>query len=135
MVKVKDIMTARVISIESRKTIGDALELMVENGIRRLPVLAQGTLVGMIVQHDIEKALRSPGFVCETPVDWVMNKDVVTVTPQTDLTEAIRLLLEHKISGMPVMENGIMVGIISETDILRLCHELLDEKAGRITKS
>ena len=71
MVKVKDIMTSRVISIESRKTIGDALELMVENGIRRLPVLAQGTLVGMIVQHDIEKALRSPGFVLETPVDWV----------------------------------------------------------------
>ncbi|MGI6469153.1 MAG: CBS domain-containing protein [Syntrophomonadaceae bacterium] len=128
MVKVKDIMTSRVISIESRKTIGDALELMVENGIRRLPVLAQGTLVGMIVQHDIEKALRSPGFVLETPVDWVMNKDVVTVAAEADLREAIKLLLKHKISGLPVMENGQMAGIISETDILRLCCTLLDEQ-------
>ena len=128
MVKVKDIMTSRVIIIESRKTIGDALELMVENGIRRLPVLAQGTLVGMIVQHDIEKALRSPGFVLETPVDWVMNKDVVTVAAEADLREAIKLLLKHKISGLPVMENGQMAGIISETDILRLCCTLLDEQ-------
>mgnify|MGYP000986522535 CR=1 FL=1 len=124
--KVKDIMTTRVISIESRKTIGDALDLMVENNVRRLPVLANGALIGMIVQHDIEKALRSPEFVCETPVDWVMTKNVITVAAQTDLLEAINLLLKHKISGMPVMENGLMIGIISETDILKLCIELLN---------
>ena len=57
-----------------------------------------------------------------------MNKDVVTVAAEADLREAIKLLLKHKISGLPVMENGQMAGIISETDILRLCCTLLDEQ-------
>lgn len=123
--QVRDIMTEKVISIESRKTLNSALELMVDNNIRRLPVIAQGSLIGMIVQHDIEKALRSPEVVCDTPVDWVMTKTVITVSAQAELSEAIDLLLRNKISGMPVMENGAMVGIISETDILQLCKELL----------
>lgn len=126
--KVKDIMTTGVISIESRKNLNDALELMVEHNIRRLPVLAHGALIGMIVQHDIEKALRSPEIVWDTPVDWVMTKKVITVPAQADLTEAINLLVKHKVSGLPVMENGVMVGILSETDILILCIELLNKK-------
>ncbi|MGI6435011.1 MAG: CBS domain-containing protein [Syntrophomonadaceae bacterium] len=126
--KVKDIMITEVISIESRKSIKNALELMVENNIRRLPVLAQGNLIGMIVQHDIEKALRSPEIIWDTPVDWVMSKKVITVSAQADLTEAINLLVKHKISGLPVLENGVMVGILSETDLLILCIELLNEK-------
>lgn len=125
--QVKDIMTEKVISIESRKTLNKALELMVDNNIRRLPVLAQGSLIGMIVQHDIEKALRSPEVVCDTPVDWVMTKKVITVPAQAELSEAIDLLLKNKISGMPVMQDGVMVGIISETDILQLCKKLLTE--------
>lgn len=126
--KVKDIMITEVISIESRKNLNDALELMVEHNIRRLPVLAQGALIGMIVQHDIEKALRSPEIVWETPVDWVMTKKVITVSAQADLTEAINLLVKHKVSGLPVIEDGAMVGILSETDILILCIELLNKK-------
>ncbi len=124
--QVKDIMTKAVVSVESRKTLNHALELMVENNIRRLPVLSQGSLIGMIVQHDIEKALRSPEFVGDSPVDWVMTKTVITVPAQADLTEAIDLLLKHKISGIPVIEGGAMVGIISETDILQLCKTLLE---------
>ncbi len=125
--QVTDVMTKAIISIESRKTINDALELMVENNIRRLPVLAQGSLIGMIVQHDIEKALRSPEVVCDTPVDWVMTKKVITVSADADLSEAIELLLKNKISGMPVVQDGRVVGILSETDILRLCQQLLAE--------
>jgi CBS domain-containing protein len=125
--QVIDVMTKAIISIESRKTINDALELMVENNIRRLPVLAQGSLIGMIVQHDIEKALRSPEVVCDTPVDWVMTKKVITVSADADLSEAIELLLKNKISGMPVVQDGRVVGILSETDILRLCQQLLAE--------
>lgn len=128
VMKVKDIMITEVVSIESRKSIENALELMVENNIRRLPVLAHGNLIGMIVQHDIEKALRSPEIIWDTPVDWVMSKKVVTVTAQAELTAAINLLIKHKISGLPVMENGVMVGILSETDILVLCIKLLNEK-------
>ncbi len=122
---VKDIMITEVISIGSRKSIKNALDLMVENNIRRLPVLAQGELIGMIVQHDIEKALRSPETIWDTPVDWVMSKNVITVSAQADLIEAIELLIKHKVSGLPVMEDRAMVGILSETDILLLCKRLL----------
>lgn len=123
--KVKDIMISSVITVESRKSLAQALELMIEHNIRRLPVMAGGKLVGMIVQHDIEKALRAPEILPETPVDWVMTRPPMTTSPEADLSEAINLLIEKKISGLPVLKEQELVGIISETDVLRLCNQLL----------
>lgn len=125
--KVHELMVASVITIQSRKSLQCALDLMVESNVRRLPVVASGIVIGMIVQHDIEKALRAPEVLPETPVDWVMTKKVISIHPEADLREAIRLLIDHKISGLPVMDGSKLVGIISETDILRLCIKMLDE--------
>lgn len=125
--KVKELMITSVITIQSRKSLQCALDLMVESNIRRLPVVASGTVIGMIVQHDIEKALRAPEVLLETPVDWVMTKKVISTHPEADLKEAIQLLIDHKISGLPVMDGSKLAGIISETDILRLCMKMLEQ--------
>lgn len=124
--QVKDIMVKNVITIEDRKTIEYALELMNENKIRRLPVISCNKLVGMIVQHDIEKAIRRPEIVPQTPVEWVMTKHLITIGPEEDIRKAVQLLITHKISGLPVIDEEKLVGIISETDILKLFINILE---------
>ena len=128
--KVKDIMIRDVITVDDRNPISLALALMHEKGIRRLPVLADEKLVGMIVQHDIEKAFNRPGVIAETPVDWIMTKHPLTITPEDDLITTARILISNKISGMPVMEGERLVGIISEIDILKILVDLLEKGEG-----
>lgn len=128
--KVKDIMIRDVITVDDRKPISFALALMHEKGIRRLPVLADEKLVGMIVQHDIEKAFNRPGVIAETPVDWIMTKHPITITPEDDLVTAARILIRNKVSGLPVMEGDHLVGIVSEIDILKVLVEFLEKREG-----
>ena len=76
MIRIREIMSSPVITVSPRNSIQEALEIMRENDTRRLPVTDGGKLVGILVQHDIEKALRSPGRIPHTPVEWVMTKRV-----------------------------------------------------------
>jgi len=101
---------------------------MRENDTRRLPVTDGGKLVGMLVQHDIEKALRSPGRIPHTPVEWVMTKRVHYVSPEDTVTEAARLMTHYKISALPVLDSGALVGIVTDTDLLHLLVRLIEEK-------
>lgn len=124
--KVKDIMIKNVITVDDRKPISLALTLMHEKGIRRLPVLADGKLAGIIVQHDIEKAFNRPGVIAETPVDWIMTKHPVIVAPEDDVIAAARIMITNKISGLPVMDGDELVGIVSEIDILKVFVNMLE---------
>ncbi|QGT98847.1 CBS domain protein [Candidatus Syntrophocurvum alkaliphilum] len=126
--KVKDVMQTNVITVDARKSIDGALCIMNENKIRRLPVLENDKLVGLIVQHDIEKAIRRPGIIPETPVEWVMTKNPWVIGPDDDVVDAAILLKEKKISGLPVIESDQLVGIISDFDILELFIKIMQEK-------
>jgi CBS domain-containing protein len=119
--KVKELMSAPAITVSSRNSIQEALEIMRDSNIRRLPVVEGRQLVGILVQHDIEKGLRRPGVICEAPVEWVMTPAPVhTVSPDHDVVEAATVMKERKISVLPVVEGGRLVGIITDTDILGL---------------
>ena len=126
MLKVKDLMTRQVISINDRLSIEEALQKMHEHGIRRLPVTVDGKLVGMIVEHDIEKAMRRPGVIPQTPVDWIMTKKVITANAEEEITIAVQKLIKYKISGLPVVEGEQLIGIISEMDILKAFIDLIE---------
>jgi acetoin utilization protein AcuB len=117
-VKVRDVMTTQVITVRARDTLKKALEIMIEHDFRRLPVVEDGVLAGMLVQHDIEKALRQPGIIPETPVEWVMSKNPLIIGPDDDIILAALILRDYKISGLPVMDGEELVGIITDTDIL-----------------
>jgi len=125
--KVEDLMNRKVISINDRLSIEEALQKMHEHGIRRLPVTVDGKLVGMIVEHDIEKAMRRPGVIPQTPVDWIMTKKVITANADEEITMAVKKLIKNKISGIPVVEGDKLIGIISETDILKAFIDLIKE--------
>ena len=129
MLKVKDLMTRQVISINDRLSIEEALQKMHEHGIRRLPVTVDGKLVGMIVEHDIEKAMRRSGVIPQTPVDWIMTKKVITANAEEEITIAVQKLIKYKISGLPVVEGEQLIGIISEMDILKAFIDLIEPAA------
>jgi acetoin utilization protein AcuB len=94
----------------------EALRKMHKGGFRRLPVLEAGKLVGIITDRDLREHAR---LLKRTKTRSVMTKDLLTVTPRATLEQAAKLMLSHRISGLPVTDAGHLVGIITTSDILR----------------
>jgi acetoin utilization protein AcuB len=96
--------------------LADALVKMHKGGFRRLPVVKDGKLVGIITDRDLRE---HAGLLERTRTSSAMTKDLLTVTPRTTLEQAAKLMLSHKISGLPVTDAGQLVGIITTSDILQ----------------
>ncbi len=125
---VRDKMTREVITISPDQSLRMARERLRKHGVRRLPVVRDGKLVGIVTDRDVRQAWASPATSLSThellylldrvTVGEVMTPQPLAVTPQTSLVEAARLLHNRKIGGLPVVEEGTVVGIITETDLL-----------------
>ena len=89
---------------------------MQRGGFRRLPVVDDGQLVGIITDRDTRE---HAGYLDRTAVKAAMSKKPITVTPATTLEAAAQILLTRKIGGLPVMENGRLVGMITTSDVLQ----------------
>ena len=124
-------MTRNVISAEPELQIKEAAKKMVSLGVRRLPVVEARVLVGIITSVDILRYFgtgkmfeyMSTNRVDEAMsigVEDIMTRDVLTTTPNTDVGEAARLMVERGCGGLPVVEGDELVGIITERDILGL---------------
>jgi acetoin utilization protein AcuB len=127
--KVIDVMTKDPITIAPGETIGQADELMSENNIRQIPVVNGRDLVGIVTDRDIRSFLSSslPGDpearerALRATVRDVMTTAPIFVSPNDDLEEAVELLIEEKIGGIPVVEDEAegLVGIVTYIDLLR----------------
>jgi len=117
-------------------SVTEALRLMKEKKIRRLPVLdSHGKLVGIVSDKDLLYASPSPVtslsvwemnyLLAKLKVEEVMTRKVLTVTEDTPLEEAARIMADNKIGGLPVMRGETMVGIVTETDLFNTFLELL----------
>jgi acetoin utilization protein AcuB len=133
---VKERMTTKVIVAAPDLSVPEALNTMHRSGIRRMPVVdKKGALVGIVSDRDLLRASPSPATslsVYEIPyllskisVKNVMTGKVITVTGDTPLEDAARIMADHKIGGLPVVDGGALIGIITETDLFRLFVELL----------
>jgi acetoin utilization protein AcuB len=132
---IKGRMSSPVITVEPNLPIMDALELMKSNGIRRTPVMKNGKLVGIISDKDLLNAAPSDAtslsvwelnyLLGKITVGEIMTKKVITVTPDTPIEEAAYLMAAKKIGGLPVMSDGHLVGLITETDLFRIFLELM----------
>lgn len=133
-VKVSDWMTSPVITVEPGTPLKSAHQIMKERHIRRLPVVSHGRLVGILTIGDIREASPSDATSLsvwelnylwdQLKVDQVMTRSVVTVTPDASILDAARLMLEKKISGMPVVDaHGAVIGILTESDIFKMLVE------------
>ena len=116
------------VTVSPEDSFRHAMTLIRQKGIRHLPVVDEGGLVGILTDRDIRQASPSPATSLEihelhyllekVKIREIMTRKVHTVTPGTPIEEAARLMLTHRIGGLPVMEAGRLVGIITETDIL-----------------
>lgn len=132
---VKNKMTANPFTISPDQTIPDAHEVMIKNGIRRLPVVKDGKLVGIISKEDVIKASPSQAttfsigeityLLSKTRVSRVMTKNPVTISSNALLEEAATLMRDNKIGFLPVVDDNRLVGIITESDIFESFIELL----------
>jgi acetoin utilization protein AcuB len=129
-------MTRDVITVPPHQKIIDAFELMQGRGIRHLPIIEEGELKGLVTDRDIRLALiPSPLSTPEDRVyhlgalervDEIMTSDLITVEPHTTIEEAAKLMAKYKIGAVPVVFQGKLVGILTETDILRVFIEMLE---------
>jgi acetoin utilization protein AcuB len=107
------------ITIKLTSSINDALECMKVNSIRHLPVVSDGdVLKGFVTLADLKQSLI-PSMVGDLKIFDIMIKKPITVAPTDDIEWAAQLIYKKKISGLPVVKDQILVGILTETDILR----------------
>ena len=117
--KIQALMVSDPITISAQASISEAIELMKINSIRHLPVVAEENLLkGFLTLADLKQGLI-PSMLGDLNLQDLMIKEPITVRPDDDVEIAAQLIYKHKIGGMPVVDNGQLVGIITATDILR----------------
>ena len=125
---VRQFMTTQVFTVTPEESIADTMALMREKKISRMPVMEKGKLVGFVTDGDLREVSPSPAttlsifelnyLIAKTPIREVGFKKVVTCHPDTKIEDAALLMKDHKIGGLPVVDNDKVVGIITGSDIL-----------------
>lgn len=128
---VEEVMSRDPFTLRVTDTVETALKQLMEADVRHLPVVEGGRLAGIISDRDLRAIV--PGGYGESSsrlsesVASVMSSDVISVSPETDMSEVIDLMIEHKVGAIPVVEsNEKLVGIVSYVDALRVAREQLD---------
>ena len=133
---VRERMSKNPVTTTPDTSVTDALRLMREKKVRRLPVMdAHGKLVGIVADQDLLYASPSPVsslsvwemnyLLAKLKVEEVMTRQVTTVAEDTPVEEAARIMVDNKIGGLPVMRDGQLAGIVTETDLFKAFLELL----------
>ncbi|HTL25286.1 MAG TPA: CBS domain-containing protein [Burkholderiales bacterium] len=131
MLRVKDVMSREVRTVQRNDQLGVADKLMKDERIRHLPVIDEsGDVCAVVSQRDLFRGalLRSLGYgsraeetlLRQVVVKEAMSADLFTTTPDTPVAEAARVMVERRIGCLPVLDGGKLVGIVTETDFVRL---------------
>ncbi|MFD2169080.1 acetoin utilization AcuB family protein [Tumebacillus lipolyticus] len=133
---VEQIMTADVVTLSPDNTLQEAFDISWRHRIRHLPVVKDGTLVGLISDRDLRHAAPSPldstsesGALCHVSVERWMVKDVITAHPFDFVEDAAAQMYKHRIGCLPIVSKGRLLGIITERDILRNLVEMMGVNA------
>jgi CBS domain-containing protein len=118
---IKDSMTANPCSIDADKSVAYAAKMMKEEDVGLAPIVEGDRLIGTLTDRDIATRVVAEGRDPEaTTAREVASKDVVTVDPQQDLDEALRLMSQHQVRRLPVVEeDGRLVGVVAQADVAR----------------
>lgn len=130
---VDEVMTREPVTVRSRLSIGEALSILKEVDARHLPVVDGGELVGILSDRDLlelRNVLDDPDAdtsVLRRAVSAYMSTDVASVNPETELTEAVDIMIERRVGALPVLEaeTEALVGIVSYVDVLKAAREFL----------
>jgi len=124
---VRDIMKRNVLTLTKNATIKDTLDLMVENYAGSVVIVDDDKIVGLVTERDILSRIVEKDRKLSNPIESIMTKNVITISPNRSVEEAARIMTENKIKKLPVVENDKLVGIITLTDIVASGVRLEDE--------
>jgi len=131
---VRDVMTRDPFTLEPEDSLMKAVEMMRLRGVRRAPIVLAGMLVGLLVEGDLKRAEPSTlsdsqdhfiKVMEETPVSRIMIQNPVIITPDESLLSAAEVLHTTKYGALPVVEDGKVIGILTDNDLIRTLVEIL----------
>ena len=138
--KVRDIMSTNVVTVNEKTLLSDARKIMEAHRIRRLPVMKKDRLVGLVTMHMLLEAAPSSAtslsqwdliyILAKTTVREIMVKEPFTITPDMTVEEALQMGQEKKVGAFPVVEDGKLVGVVTESDIVRMMIRVLGVQRG-----
>ena len=129
---VKDVMTSNPTTVQADQSVVEAARIMRDKDTGIVPVVENEQLSGTVTDRDIAIQVVAEGRDPEsTTVREIASTDVVTVEPQQELSEALRLMAEHQVRRLPVVENDRLVGIVAQADVAR---ESDDTQTGELVE-
>ena len=133
---VREFMSTELETLSPHSTLKEAVTLEARHKIRHIPVLEDGKLVGIVTDRDLKRAMPSllsnldraeyERVMSTTSVSQIMTRSPHTIAPTTTLQDAARLISEKRYGALPVVADGVLVGIISQNDILRALLKIVD---------
>jgi len=146
---IKEYMTANVITIDENTSILDAANLMKRHKVRRFPVTSDGKLVGLVTDRDLRSAAPSQvvtldekerelfpelyDLLAGIKIKDIMSRSVITVDPEDTVVKAARMMLKHRISGLPVVVGPVLLGIITMGDLFKVLVDFSGATVGSVT--
>ncbi len=126
---VRDIMQQKVVTISAGDTLSTVEDIMTLGGVRHMPVVHRGVLVGVVSERDLLRASLSNltefgmeerrAFLQVVEITQVMTTPPIVISPDSTVPQAARALADHKIGCLPVLEDGKLIGLVTEADVLR----------------
>lgn len=141
MLTIEDRMIPDPVTLRADQTVGEALVLMFEHDIRHLPVVSHGKVIGMVSDRDIRQLLGKASIAAQhreeerrqlrLAATEIMSTHLYTVEKTAPLFEAVKLMVDHKVGAIPVVDSERrLVGIFSELDALQYCLHLMERYQG-----
>ena len=131
--QIRDFMTSNPCSIEADKSVSYAAKMMKDEDVGLAPIVEGERLIGTVTDRDIAIRVVAEGRDPEsTTVREIASTQLVTIDPQQDLDEALRLMAQHQVRRLPVVEeDGRLVGVVAQADVAR---EGQDSKTGQVVE-
>ena len=138
MITVEDLMTTELETLNINDSMGRARELMAERHIRHIPIIDDdGRFVGLLTQRDVLAntisllagidSKEQHSIEHNIPVEQIMTRDIATVGDDLSLKHAAGYLIDHKYGCLPVLKEGVLIGIVTETDFMKMVIHMLDQ--------
>lgn len=112
------LMTKKVVTVETSDPVKKALQLMVEKDIGNVIVVEEGKTVGILTERDVMRKCVQGKDVLEAKVGSVMSSPLITATPKMEAFEAMEKMRKNKIRRLPIVENGKLLGVVTERDLI-----------------
>ena len=129
----KDIMKHQVVTVDSAMTVLDTAKIMDDAGIGCVVIIENNIAVGIVTERDFVKRVVSRAIPLSTPIKKVMSSPLIVVNPEENIWEVAELMKQRRIHKVPVVHQNLLVGMVTATDLTRICSIGSDSEMRRIT--